>query len=386
MFVHEIFRVLYSPFKAFKEIVKNPDVKGPILILLITVVATAGEQYISASKTFFENPTPDLDSWTESTLLWSPNNTLSCDTDRIVGNCSVKSLVSNDTSIWMKKKIPTDLWPLVCSGDSGYTSFSFRIKWIHSVATLPSDATLRLFSGDESNYFEFDLKDRISDSSDKWSSVNVSIGPQSQGWTNQANWENITALEYRLSWSNAANITIKIDDLYFGKYVSSYITDVFTGWLVGSLMGSTTDFLIRWILFAGLLLLIIKIFGGETGPWSALFNVVGYVFAVMMVYIVIDTLLISMLPPLSFPFRAWSPVAGEEEIGIMLLSQIIDSSWGTTLAYNIRYYLPFAVHVWIVALGTTAVHFAREFSWEKAAAISAMSYIMLILLKAVIPI
>ena len=40
LFVYEIFRVLYSPFKAFKEIVKKPDVKGPVLILLITVLAT----------------------------------------------------------------------------------------------------------------------------------------------------------------------------------------------------------------------------------------------------------------------------------------------------------------------------------------------------------
>lgn len=386
LFVHEIFRVLYSPLEAFKEIVKKPDVKGPMLILLITVLVTAGAQYISASKTFFENPTPEADSWTESTSLWSPNETLSCDTDHIAGNYSVKSFVSNSTSIWMKKKIPTDVRPLVCSGDIGYTQLSFRIKWIHSMGALPNNATLWLFSGNESNYLELNLESEISNSSGRWSNVTVNIGPESRGWVNSGGWENITALAYRLSWSNAANLTMKIDDLYYGEYVSPLASGFFTGWLVSSLMGSATDFIVRWILYAGLLLLTIKIFGGETGSWSALFNVVGYVFAVTMVYIAIDALLINMLPSLSFPLKAWSPVAGEQEIGLALWNQIIQDNWGTSLAYNLRYYLPFTVHAWTAALGTIALHFAREFAWKKAAAISVMAYIMLILLKALIPI
>ena len=93
-----------------------------------------------------------------------------------------------------------------------------------------------------------------------------------------------------------------------------------------------------------------------------------------------------MLSSLSFPLKAWSPVVGEEGIGLALWNQVIQDNWGTTLAYNLRYYLPFTVHAWTAALGTITLHFAREFTWKKAAAISVMAYIMLILLKALIPI
>lgn len=387
LFVRDIFKVLYSPLEAFKEIIKKPDVKGPILILLITVLVTAGAQYISASKTFFENPTPEADSWTESTSLWASNGVLLNDTDRIVGNCSVNSFSSNDTCIWMKL---TEIGPFDCSGDSGYRGLSFRIKWIHQNEKPPSsNATLQLFSYEENRYFRCDLSNNITSSSNEWANLTANVGPW-QGWVsvNSPDWKNITGLEFRLAWlpSDAANLTMKIDDLYFGEYVSPLASGFFTGWLVSSLMGSATDFIVRWILYAGLLLLTIKIFGGETGPWSALFNVVGYAFAVTMVYIAIDALLINMLPSLSFPLRAWSPVAGEEEIGLALWNQIIQDNWGTIWAYNLRYYLPFTVHVWTAALGTIALHFAREFTWKKAAAISVMAYIMLILLKALIPI
>ena len=54
MIVQDIFRVLYSPLKAFEEIAKTPKVKGPLLILLITLLAYAGASYISSSKILLE--------------------------------------------------------------------------------------------------------------------------------------------------------------------------------------------------------------------------------------------------------------------------------------------------------------------------------------------
>jgi hypothetical protein len=179
---------------------------------------------------------------------------------------------------------------------------------------------------------------------------------------------------------------MKIDDLYMGKYVSPLESDILNIMLINALTGSATDFIVRWILYAGLLLLMIKIFGGETGLWRVLFNAVGYAFVVTMVYIAVDALLISTLPPLSFPLRAWSPVAGEEGIGFTLWNQIIQDNWGTTLAYNLRYYLPYVIHAWTVALGTITIHFTHELTWKKAVPISTMAYLLLIFLKALIPI
>jgi hypothetical protein len=394
LFVREIFRVLYSPLKAFKEIVKKPDVKGPMLILLITVLVTAGAQYISASKTFFENPTPEADSWTESTSLWISNGVLLNDTDRIVGNYSVKSFSSNDTCIWMKL---TEIGPFNCSGDSGYRQLSFRIKWIHQNEKPPSsNITLQLFSYEENRYFRRDLSNNITSSSNEWANLTVSVGIE-QSWVpvNSPDWGNITELGFRLAWppSDAANLTMKIDDLYFGKYVP-YSTKGFSSeGLVSLLVGTTSDFLIRWALYTGLLLLMIKIFGGETGPWSVLFNVIGYAFSITMVHVCVYALLSYLLPPLNFPLRAWvyvllpgslHSVAGEEGIGIALWNQIIQDNWGSTLAYNLYYYVQFAFHVWTVALGTIAIHFLRELNWKNAVAISALAYFMAILLRGLI--
>lgn len=50
----EVFKVLYAPVKAFQEIVKNPSVKGPLLVLALTLLATIVLQSITASKQLLE--------------------------------------------------------------------------------------------------------------------------------------------------------------------------------------------------------------------------------------------------------------------------------------------------------------------------------------------
>lgn len=49
-----MFKVLYSPFKAFEEIAKAPTISGPIIILCITLLASASVHYMSSSKTLLE--------------------------------------------------------------------------------------------------------------------------------------------------------------------------------------------------------------------------------------------------------------------------------------------------------------------------------------------
>jgi len=41
---------VYSPFKAFEEIVKNPAAKGPLLVLALGVITAAITGYVSSSK------------------------------------------------------------------------------------------------------------------------------------------------------------------------------------------------------------------------------------------------------------------------------------------------------------------------------------------------
>jgi len=50
MIERQILRVVYSPFRAFEEIVKNPVAKGPLLILALGVISIAIAGYVSSLK------------------------------------------------------------------------------------------------------------------------------------------------------------------------------------------------------------------------------------------------------------------------------------------------------------------------------------------------
>ena len=54
MILNDILKVLYSPVDAFKQIIQNPDIKGPIIILILVLVATIGRQYIMGSKIYIQ--------------------------------------------------------------------------------------------------------------------------------------------------------------------------------------------------------------------------------------------------------------------------------------------------------------------------------------------
>lgn len=414
MVVHEAFEVLYSPVKAFKKIVEKPDFKGILVILVLTMFLMVVAQYATASKLFLEKGTPDEDEWTESVAIWTfnKNGVGSNDADRVVGNYSVKCFVPNGTSVWMKT---TGIGQFNCSEDNGYRGLSFRIKWIHQNETPPSSsATLQLFSGSEDDYFEFDMIDLISNSSDKWANITVDTGPD-RGWIRFGfpDWGNITRLKFELDWvdSDVANLTMKIDDPYFGKYVSflsrGFFNEIF---IISSLMGATTDFLISWILYAILLWLIIKISRGETGPLRILFIVLGYTFSIRMFCFAVEAFLIPWLPSLNFPLKAWSPVAGEEGIARELTYQIYENNWYSTLtgkillgidvflfgnllslvfAYQIIgaiIALTFAFHAWKIGLSATAISSLRGFTWSKAGALSGVSYVLYLLIRSFVPI
>ena len=67
-----IFKVIYAPQKAFKEISQNPKYIGPILIMILFTVANMGYFYTIVSKTYVEQTLPtakQLDRWTENSTL-----------------------------------------------------------------------------------------------------------------------------------------------------------------------------------------------------------------------------------------------------------------------------------------------------------------------------
>ncbi len=374
MSVHEIFEVLYSPVKAFKKIIEKPDFKGVLLVLVLVTSSMVVVQYVAYSKYFLETRTPDDDDWTESLMNqhnWTSNGSPSLDdTDykmgNTVGNHSVKSLVSNDTSIWMKI---TDIEPLDCSEDTGYKELFFWIKWIHENGSSPnSSATLRLFSGSESSYFERSLTNFIA-SSDEWRNATLKIGPD-QGWNliNSPDWKSVTELEFRLVWLAPANLTMKIDGLYFRKYVSPIETGAFSGAIIPVLMSAAVSFSMNWILWAGILLLVAKVFREEVSPWTRFFVIIGYVFIVTGVYMVVGAVSLSTLPALNLSLADDAYISYHE-------------MWSPYLAYQVWLYLPIVGEVWTATLCATAVRLLRGITWGKAASISAVAFIIRFILR-----
>lgn len=374
MFANDVIRTLYSPIKAFEEIVKKPDVKGPLLILVLILIITVGLQYASALKISDEEPMTNREEWTESTA-WIPHwNTsygeeITRDTDVLetpskISNYSVASSVTNSMQIWMKL---TDIEPINCSQNTGYERLSFLIKWKYQNGMFESpNATLKLFSANDNHYFTLDFGNKLSNSSDEWIIVKVDLGPDSEGWegVGSPDWENITRLEFRLIWSVPANLTMKIDDLYFAKFVS--LTKYFFGVLSSSLMMSALSFFIYWGIYAGVLLLVVKLFGEGVGSWKALSVVVGYLFSVRIVYLLITAVLIQILPQVRFEN----------------LAQI----WYSTLPYQTILYFGFVTEVWMAALCAIAVRFFYAFTWKKAIGIAVFASLLNFTLRPLIPI
>jgi len=372
--VRGLFEVLYSPVKAFKKIIEKPDFKGVLLILVLVIFSMVAVEYVAASKFLLETRMPDGDDWTESLLNqhnWTSNGSPSLDdTDykmgNTVGNHSVKSLVSSDTSIWMKI---TDIEPLDCSEDTGYKELFFWIKWIHENGSFPdSGATLRLFSGSESSYFERSLTNFIA-SSDEWSNATLKVGPD-QGWssTNSSDWKSVTGLEFRLFWLDSTNPTMKIDGLYFRKYVSPLETGAFSGAIIPILMSAAVSFSMNWILWAGILLMVAKVFREEVGPWTVFFVIIGHVFIVTGVYMIVSAVSLSTLPVLNLPLADGSYISSHEILY-------------PYLAYQVWLYLPLVGEVWIAVLCATAIRLLRGITWGKAASISVVAFIIRLILR-----
>jgi len=366
--VREIFEVLYSPVKAFKKIIEKPDFKGVLLILVLVIFSMVVVEYVAASKFFLETRTPDDENWTESTTFWASNGNLSLDDVYYeVGDYSVKSFVSSDTSIWMKI---TDIEPLDCSEDTGYKELFFWIKWIHENGSFPnSGATLRLFSGSESSYFELDLTGLISTSSDEWNNATVPLGPESQGWdSTDADWKNITGLDFRLEWFAPKNLTINIDGLYFRKYVSPLETGAFSGAIIPILMSAAVSFSMNWILWAGILLMVTKVFREEVGPWTVFFVIIGYVFIVTAVHTIVGAVSLSTLPALNLPLADGTYISFNE----MLYPY---------LAYQVWLYLPLVGEVWIAVLCAIVLRLLRGITWGRAASISVVAFVIRFVLR-----
>jgi len=171
---------------------------------------------------------------------------------------------------------------------------------------------------------------------------------------------------------------MKIDDLHFRKYVPFLETGAFSGVIISTLVSVAVVFFMNWIIWAGILLLTIKLFHEKGGPWTAFFIIIGHVFIVTVVYELASAALFSILPTLKLPVKAL-PVATEEEANAV--DALIEKRWYPNWTYwgyclLSGLYLPFVREVWIVGLCVIAIYLLCKITWGKAAGISLTAFLL----------
>jgi hypothetical protein len=372
LFAYGIFKVIYSPFKAFKEIIKNPKYIGPILIMILFIVANVGFSYVLLSKTYFDQtmpPASELDKWTEDTTLWNSNATIILNTSDYIngsyyGNKSIEFSLVSGSQIWMQLNITNSL---NCSDPEGYKTLSFRLKLIEPL-TKPTNASLYLLSTQLQDNFYNNLTDKLNETS-IWNNITISLG---SGWTpsnTNADWGNITGLKLEFTWPSGSNITLLIDGLFFHGVYKSRIESA-GGLLISSPINAFMEFTIQWVILGGLLYIIPKMFRVKT-VWKTLLITAGFALITIFIQIIVFTAVLFTWSELRYPLEYLGGVPGEWQTAYI---QVVGP------VPNILLYIERIIYIWTIALCATALRLMFAFSWVKSFFVSALSYLFSLLI------
>jgi hypothetical protein len=383
MFAYGIFKVIYSPFKAFKEIIEKPKYAGPILIMILFVLANTGFSYVLLSKSHFDQMIPtssELDEWTENCTLWTSNvGTPRGNTDHIsgalYGNRSIEFSVINDSQIWMRLNI-TD--SLNCSGPDGYKKLSFRIKWNSTDEVKPENATIYLLST-PSDYLYYNLTENFAESNENiWNNLTFPVGPEDAKWAinGDATWDSINGLRLEFTWFTSSNITLLIDGLFFHGVFKPLI-ETSSEYTFNYVLISFMQFTIQWAVLGGLLYITSKMLGAKAA-WKTLLTIAGFALITLFVQTVANTAAYANLPVIRYPLEMLGGVPGE---GQTAYDQILEATQPFT---QITSYIQMVIHLWTISLCAIALRLLFEFSWMKSTLISAMAYLLSILAMSLI--
>jgi hypothetical protein len=369
-----IFKVIYSPLEAFKEISQNPRYIGPIIVMILFTAANIGVTYNIISKTYIEQilPTAELlDEWTENSTLWTPGPEVNITENNIdyingtyYGNRSIQFSIIDNKQISMQLN---DTGSINCSGLDGYKNLYLRMKWT-SPENTPENATIYLFSAALSDYFYYNLTEKTSDATfNVWNNLTVPL--DTEKWSKNgthADWGNITGLRLELTWSNSTNITLLVDGLLFGGVFKSPVEN-FTGYLFNFSIVSVMQFIIKWVFLSGILYIMTKAFKAQT-VWKTSLILVGFALITLFVQAVINNATFSTLPTLRYPLEVIGGVQGESEAAY---SKILEETW---LVSQISSYVQIGIYIWTIALCAIATRLLAEFSWSKSFLVAAVAF------------
>lgn len=364
----EILEVLYSPVKAFKKIIEKPDFKGVLLVLLLVIASALAVQYVAGSKQILETRTPEDEIWTEELMgqhAWTSNGVPSLDAAIYqIGNNSITSSVVGTTNFWLKL---ADFDPINCS-ETGYIEVFFWINWNNEAGASPTSGTLTLFSGSEDSYFETDLESLLP-SNTEWGNITLDVGPN-QGWSssNSPDWQNITAVEFELVWSDSANLAMNIDGLFFRSFASS----IERGTIYIEFLSVALQVGITWVIWAGLLIIVAKLFNEDLGKWNTFFIIIGYVFMVTFVTNIVTAVLASTLPELTYLLDPTATYYYARNSDL----------WVSNVAFQLLTPVLWIGYIWTTALSAIVIRQMKDLPWGKALTIAVIAFVARILLSA----
>lgn len=371
MSMREVFRVIYAPHKAFKEIIQKPGYKGPLIIMLLFVLSFSMFYYAFSTKVYYDQTAPeltDLDKWTENAAFWysiadKSNNTSDYIKGSYYGDKSIQFTLFNSSQIDMELKFPG---PLNCVEPNHYTNLSFRMKIVEP-SEEPANLNVYLFSKNTTtNYFFYSLPG---------SEVKINV------WDNktvplerftpvgyEADWQNITSLKFELSWNSNKNITVLIDGVFFHGYYKSMF-DMNGGAIIANfLISGFMQFTIQWVILGIILYLFSKLLRGQP-VWKTMLTVSGFVLITLFIQNIILAGIVFAYPKMYLSLETLGGVPGE---GWTVDAQNFMSI--LTIKYDVLDRIVY--YIWIVALCSIAVHLLFEFPWAKSVSLSLLSSVI----------
>jgi hypothetical protein len=392
----QILKTVYAPHKAFKEIIQNPKYLGPLLIMVMLVIANVAFTYAATTKTIVEHSVPTgekLDEWTQNSTLWTSNAAIGESNDSTTGGyfgnaastgtepiaVSMAFAITNATQIWTELD---NVGPVNCSSPDEYDKLSFRVKWT-SPQMQPAGLTIKLFSNSSSDYFSYSpTVDALNLTSNIWNNLTgeSAIQLNSADWSNStpdANWTKITGFRLELTWNEDSNITLLVDGLFFHGPFSSLFENAGSLYLVNYAILGFMQFIVTWVVLSGLVYIITKAFGGKL-VWKPLLILIGFALITMFAQALVNAIAYAALPNMRYPFELLVGVKGEAQ---PIVDSINSQTW--VVAY-VQRFMQIAVWIWTIALTTLAVRLLAAISWFKSATIAAIAYFVTLLVESFI--
>lgn len=380
MIATDILKVIYAPQKAFKQVIQNPKYWGPLVIIVIFIIAFIGSSYVVAQRTLYEQTAPagvQGDVWTEKTSLWqaSPGVTVSNNTVDYInatsyyGKTSIEFTGSNLRDVSMQVSFDGSV---NCSPD-GFRNVSLRVKLL-TPSTAPANVSLYLNSLGSSSFYR-DLTNVFSNGTiNVWYNITLPLG--TTDWVSSgadANWANITGLKMDFAWQNSSSVDLRLDGLFFRGQFTPLLEIYGTSYLAQLALTGSSAIIFEWILLSGLMYLLMKGLKANA-TWKPLMVAVGFALIVLIIQQAILVPVYTLLPNTYVPLEILAGVPAEANVAFQTILS------GQALVSSIYFIMQIAIWAWLAVLGTLIVREIGGLNWPKSILVAVVSLVLTIII------